>query len=59
MTSSNVSLPGRDLPDGKKNSDQTYSCPRDWRLSAINSPPATSRTIDTALYRIEGVKGHP
>ena len=49
------------LADWKyNNSDHTYSCPRDWRLSAlrgpIEGPPETSWTI-TVLFRFEGFKG--
>ena len=48
-------------PRSKNYSDQTCSCPRDWRLSAtiyvqFRTPPETPGTI-TALYRIEGFKG--
>ena len=37
------------------NNDQTYSCPRDWRLSAImgvqlSKTPKTPRTITTLSY---------
>ena len=42
-------------PDRKNNSDQKYSCPRDWRLTPIvcaqlNTPPETPRTITPLSY---------
>ena len=48
-------------PDRKNVTDQTYSCPRDWRLSAsggpIEGPPETPRT--SQHYHIEEIKGLP
>ena len=41
-------IPGiRADPDWKNNSDQMYSCPRDWRLSAakLRTPVETPHTI--------------
>ena len=39
----------------KNNTDETYSCPRGWRLSAImcaqlSTPPETPRTITGLSY---------
>ena len=46
-------------PDLENISDQTYSCPRDWCLSALWGPnwgpPETPHTSQP--YRIEGFKG--
>ena len=44
---------------GKNNSDQTYSCPRDWRASAtmcaqFSTLPQAPRT--SQHYCIEGLK---
>ena len=47
--------------DSKNNSDQTYSCPRDLRLSAswlpIEDPPETSRTVTHSTIVLRGLRG--